>query len=257
MNKYGFLELFSGNRIKIVQISQFVFLYVGVYQYLSLMDPVVKYYDQLAKEYDQDRFENTYGRFIDMQERRILNQLFFNSDGVIVDLACGSGRLSNFATIGVDASSAMLEIARKKNPSTSFYLADAEKLPFEDSSVDCILTFHFFMHLDEVKVSRILDECWRVLKPGGRLIFDIPSKKRRNLLRYKQEGWHGNFSLTSKEVELQFSKFEVVQSFGILSIPIHRLPHKLRFAFSWLDWRIGNSWMKEYSSYHIYEMKKK
>ena len=40
------------------------------------MDKIIDYYDNLAETYDENRFENTYGKFIDKQERNILNQYY-------------------------------------------------------------------------------------------------------------------------------------------------------------------------------------
>ena len=78
-------------------------------------EKIIEYYNQLASEYDENRFGNSYGQFIDFQERRILNKIFKNQSGKILDLACGSGRLTNFATSGADASEEMLKIAQKKH----------------------------------------------------------------------------------------------------------------------------------------------
>ena len=35
---------------------------------------VVQYYDQLAARYDRDRFGNSYGAYLDVQERRLLGR---------------------------------------------------------------------------------------------------------------------------------------------------------------------------------------
>ena len=35
---------------------------------------IKKYYDTLAQSYDSDRFENSYGKFIDTQERLYLKE---------------------------------------------------------------------------------------------------------------------------------------------------------------------------------------
>ena len=145
------------------------------------MNQIVDYYEKLAEKYDSDRFENTYGKFIDSQERRILDRLLADKKEIVLDLACGSGRFMNYASIGIDASQEMLKIANEKYPEKSFYQSDAELIPLLDSSIDSIITFHFFMHLDKEKVQKILAECQRVLKPNGRIIFDIPSAKMRRL----------------------------------------------------------------------------
>ena len=79
------------------------------------MNQIVTYYNELANDYDENRFKNSYGNYIDKQERGILN-ILLNKKENILDLACGTGRLSNYATSGVDASVNMVEIARKKYP---------------------------------------------------------------------------------------------------------------------------------------------
>jgi ubiquinone/menaquinone biosynthesis C-methylase UbiE len=221
------------------------------------MDQIVDYYDKLAEKYDSDRFENTYGKFIDFQERRILDRLLANKKETILDLACGSGRFMNYANVGVDASEEMLKIANDKFPEKLFHKSDAEHIPIPDNTFDTIITFHFFMHLDKEKVQNILKECYRVLKPNGRIIFDIPSAKRRSFIRYKKSGWHGNFALTNKQIKELSSEFNVTRSFGILFIPIHRIPVRLRNIFIGLDRILSNSFLKEYSSYQILELVKK
>lgn len=221
------------------------------------MDQIVEYYSKLAKNYDSDRFENTYGKFIDFQERRILDRLLANKKETILDLACGSGRFMNYASIGVDASEEMLKIATEKYPEKDFNVSDAEHIPMQDNSIDTIITFHFFMHLDKEKVHNILNECFRVLKPNGRIIFDIPSAKRRTFFRYKKSGWHGNFALTTKQIKELSSEFKISRTFGILFIPIHRIPVRLRNIFIGLDRILSNSFLKEYSSYQIVEFTKK
>lgn len=220
------------------------------------MDKIIAYYDNLASLYDEDRFENEYGKFIDKQERTILSVLLKNQNEIVLDLACGSGRLLNFATIGSDGSSEMIKIAQKKFPEKKIYLNDASNLPFENESIDTIFSFHFFMHLDQMKIDAILNECKRVLKPNGRIIFDIPSKKRRKLLKFKTNEWHGAYSSSLKELMMN-ADFRISSVHGILFFPIHRFPTFLRKFFTKLDLLLANSLFKEYSSYLIIEFKKK
>lgn len=217
------------------------------------MNPILDYYDGLAKDYDTDRFGNSYGQFIDRQERQVLNRLL-NKDETIIDLACGSGRLLNYAAYGVDGSSEMVRIAKSKFTDKEVYLSDAETLPFANASVDTIITFHFFMHLDEAKIWKILAECHRVLRPGGKVIFDIPSKKRRRLFNYKSNDWHGATGFSFKEIdESTKGRFAVKRTFGLMFFPIHRFPKGLRRFLGRADALIASSFMKEYSSYLVVE----
>jgi ubiquinone/menaquinone biosynthesis C-methylase UbiE len=58
-----------------------------------MMNAEIKaYYDELATTYDSNRFENSYGRYIDAQEQQFLTQLLAkNNFKTVLDLGCGTG----------------------------------------------------------------------------------------------------------------------------------------------------------------------
>lgn len=219
------------------------------------MDEIINYYNDLAGSYDENRFDNTYGKFIDLQERTILDKII-NPEEHNIDLACGTGRLSNYAQIGIDASVAMIEIAKKKFQDKIFLKNEADALDLDNDSVDTIISFHFFMHLNESKTKKILEECNRVLKKNGRIILDVPSRKRRKILGYKANNWHGANSLSIADFK-QNPNFKVKRTFGILFFPIHRFPNFCRRFFVKIDAVLANSFLKEYSSYIIIELEKR
>ena len=221
------------------------------------MDEIVDYYDELAKTYDSNRFENTYGTFIDKQERAILQQLLTHSEELVLDMPCGSGRFLNFAQLGIDGSKEMVRVSQGKFPGKTISHADAAQTGIDDHTIDTIISFHFFMHLNEEKMKQILQECDRILKPKGRIIFDIPSAKRRKLLQFKRTNWHGGFSLTNKEIRELNTHFDIHRTYGLLFVPIHRIPKRLRSIFISIDRVLSNSFLKEYSSYQIIELVKK
>jgi len=220
------------------------------------MSEIVHYYNDLANTYDQNRFDNSYGRFIDTQERKILDTLLTNQNEQILDLACGTGRLLNYASIAVDASAEMIEVARRKFSEKTFSQNEAHQITLQDNSVDTIISFHFFMHLDQAKINQVLEESDRILKKNGRIIFDIPSRKRRNLLGYKKANWHGATSLSIKDLEAH-PNFKIKRTFGFLFFPIHRFPESCRKSLLKLDSFLANSFLKEYSSYFIIELEKR
>lgn len=53
--------------------------------------------------------------------------------------------------------------------------SDVKKLDFSDNSIDEIQGIHIFEHLDRLEVDDVLAEWHRVLKPGGRLVMEMPS----------------------------------------------------------------------------------
>lgn len=220
---------------------------------------VVNYYDTIASEYDESRFNNSYGRFIDAEERRVLDKLIKTDAGTVrLEMACGTGRLTNYATHGLDASNEMMAFAKKRHKDVTFCQASATDTGFEDQSVDLVYTFHLLMHLDETTIQQIFDEVYRILKPGGRFIFDIPSKRRRTLLHHKQANWHGATDLTIDDVKrMANDKYELKSSHGIMMLPVHKLPVAVRKPLTSFDFMMANSFIKEYSSYIIFELQKK
>lgn len=106
---------------------------------------IQKYYDQLASTYDENRFSNTYGRYIDAQERNFLTYFFHKHKRLnkTLDLGCGTGRLLDYATSGVDFSEEMLSQAKAKYPYKNLTVGNITDIPFENESLDCI--FHFML----------------------------------------------------------------------------------------------------------------
>lgn len=99
----------------------------------------------------------------------------------VLDVACGEGygaaaleKAGAKHVIGVDVSDAACLHARQKygidaRPGT------AEKIPLPDGSVDVVVSFETIEHVADP--GRFLDECVRVLGPGGRLIISTPDKE--------------------------------------------------------------------------------
>lgn len=223
------------------------------------MNAAVKtYYDELAPNYDEDRFANSYGRYLDAQERSILERLLpQQADQVGLDAACGTGRLLNFSTHGADISPAMIEQARKKFPDKSLVVASATELPFADNYFDHVTAFHLVMHLDKAQAAAVFAELLRVLKPGGRLIIDVPSAARRKLTAYRAKNWHGANSYTKGELIAvigdQASNFRFE---GVAFFPVHRLPARWRPFLRRVDNFFCRSFLKAYASYLVVSMQK-
>lgn len=53
-------------------------------------------------------------------------------------------------------------------------VADANKIPLPDASIDVICAIHLIEHFYEWEASSILSEWKRLLKPGGKLVLELP-----------------------------------------------------------------------------------
>ncbi|CAM4011791.1 MULTISPECIES: class I SAM-dependent DNA methyltransferase [Flavobacterium] len=220
---------------------------------------IKNYYDELATTYDENRFGNSYGKFIDEQERTfLLAHLPKSNDFSILDLGCGTGRLLEFANFGVDVSEKMIEIAKNKFSDKEFKIGSISSIPYDDDFFDTIFSFHVIMHLDKTSTLDFLKESRLKLKTKGNLIFDFPSKKRRLLTNYKADNWHGANHFSIDEIKEVIGEESVINTIrGVLFLPIHRIPIRFRKFVLKLDDLLCNSFLKEYASYLIIELKKK
>jgi SAM-dependent methyltransferase len=103
-----------------------------------------------------------------------------------LDFGCGVGRLTralstrfNHCT-GVDISEPMIDLARDLNRDTAgceFRLNDRDDLAlFEDESFDFVLSHIVLQHVPGPDaILRYVGELARVLRPGGALLFQLPS----------------------------------------------------------------------------------
>lgn len=107
------------------------------------------------------------------------------SGGRVLDVGTGPGRLveaisrrrDDLQVIGIDPSSDMITRARRRTrtlPNVQVRMASAEDLPFEEESVDAVVSSLSSHHWADRVVA--LDEQARVLRPGGRLwLVDLAS----------------------------------------------------------------------------------
>lgn len=118
-------------------------------------------------------------------------------DARILEVGCGSGRIAiplltylddNGAYDGFDVVPAAIEWCQEhlspRNPAFRFHHADVAndtyhpngsvdaseyRFPFEDATFDVVVLTSVFTHLLDDAAQRYIDECARVLRPGGRL----------------------------------------------------------------------------------------
>lgn len=96
----------------------------------------------------------------------------------ILDVGCGSGqklayiRRAGWETHGVDFSPRAVESARA-NGAGDIHLTTGDRLPFPDAHFDAVMSWHSLEH--HYSPSATMAEVRRVLKPGGKGIFAVPS----------------------------------------------------------------------------------
>jgi ubiquinone/menaquinone biosynthesis C-methylase UbiE len=111
-----------------------------------------------------------------------LDNLGISSDWHVVDLCCGWGAPTRYLAerfdcniIGLDLTQANIDAAKRFTSGTpldsliTFMRGDARDIPLEPKEVDLIWSQDGFCHIPNR--SLVFRECYRVLRPGGYLVF--------------------------------------------------------------------------------------
>lgn len=102
-----------------------------------------------------------------------LQGLTINPETKILDLCCGSAQATQVLVkyshdvTGLDASPLSLNRARKNVPQAKYVEAFAEQMPFPDNQFDLVHTSVALHEMTSKQLEQILNEVYRVLKPGG------------------------------------------------------------------------------------------
>ena len=109
----------------------------------------------------------------------ILNILNAKQGTKILDVACGKGiflyyaRKRELVTYGIEISKNAVEIAQKINPDSEIVVGDAESLPYEKNSFDCVTCLGSLEHFPDYEKG--VREIRRVLKNNGRVCIFVPN----------------------------------------------------------------------------------
>jgi len=160
----------------------------------------------------------------------------------VLDVGCGAGvDLARFArggaeVTGVDVSQSAIDLARtnfeQQRLRGRFEVANGEQLPFADNTFDLVFAHGVVQYTAQPQ--RLVDECRRVLKPGGEAIFQV----------YNRISWLNALSKLMKvglehedaPVILKFSLGEfrrLLAGFRHVRIVPERFPVKSRLHGGW------------------------
>lgn len=115
----------------------------------------------------------------------------------VVEIGCAGGLTwfgRHFRMIGMDLSQAALQLAAEDYE--LILQCDATSMPLADGSVDAVISSCLFEHMTDNQKTALLSEAFRVLKPGGKVVFlydlwtenaMIASYRRADPDRYQRE----------------------------------------------------------------------
>jgi len=133
---------------------------------------VAPVYDRIAGWFDSNRIRT-------LIERPYLDAVMeaLPPGAAILDLGCGTGEPilrylieRGFAVTGVDASAAMIELARMRFPGTLLLTGDMRTVQLHQR-FDAVIAWHSLFHLSHADQRAMFPIFARLLNPGGLLMF--------------------------------------------------------------------------------------
>lgn len=145
---------------------------------LRVEKPVASSYDEIAEMYHR-----LWADWYLPAALPALEKLFFSCvppGSHILDLCCGSGHVTRelvrrgYKVKGVDASAALIAIARRELPQAAFEVQDARKLETETRFDGVLSTFDSLNHiLSLTELGQAFRRAHDALKPGALFVFDM------------------------------------------------------------------------------------
>ena len=147
---------------------------------------VQKMFTQIAGRYDLMNRLMTGGQ--DIRWRKMVIKLArMDNSSSMLDLGTGTGDLAREAAsqfpqarvIASDFTHEMMRVGRRISV-LNFSTADALRLPFNDSAFDAV-TSGFLMR-NVIDLQKAIEEQFRMLKPGGRIVILDTTRPKKNIL---------------------------------------------------------------------------
>jgi demethylmenaquinone methyltransferase/2-methoxy-6-polyprenyl-1,4-benzoquinol methylase len=143
-------------------------------------------FTQIAKHYDL--MNRLMTGFQDVRWRKLVIRLAkLTNNASLLDLGTGTGdiareALTQFPQAKVTAADFTLEMMRvgQKTSPLNFSSADALHLPFNDSSFDAVVSG--FLMRNVIDLQKGIEEQFRVLKKGGRIVILDTTRPKKNIL---------------------------------------------------------------------------
>jgi SAM-dependent methyltransferase len=107
----------------------------------------------------------------------VLGRLGLEPGRRVLDVGCGTGVFLSLAAgrglepSGVDASEALLRLARRRLPDADLRLGDMQLLPYPDDGFDLVTGFTSFFYAADMVAA--LSEAGRVAKPGAPVVIQV------------------------------------------------------------------------------------
>lgn len=143
-------------------------------------------FTRIAKRYDLMNRLMTGGQDVRWR-KRVIELARIDNHASLLDLGTGTGDLArealsafpNARVTGADFTLEMMRVGRRTSP-LDFSTADALCLPFSDQSFEAVVSG--FLMRNVIDLQKALEEQYRILKKGGRIVILDTTRPKKNVL---------------------------------------------------------------------------
>lgn len=183
-------------------------------------------------KYDKTKVYEAYDKIIDwfdnartktLMESEYLNLIIKNipTNSDILDLGCGTGEPiarffieSGYKVTGVDGSSKMIELCKKRFPDLQWIVSDMRDIRLQ-KKFDAILAWHSFFHLDQDSQRKMFKIFESHIKPNGILAFTTGDEEG--------EVWSDNGGQSLYHASLSIKEYEFLLKDSSFKVLIHKV----------------------------------
>jgi SAM-dependent methyltransferase len=168
---------------------------------------------KMRKIYGKEYMESHFGFLRDSKlrtfEKRIADKIIWNflsEEKLTLDSGSGFGKniIGHQNVIPVDVSAYAADFIYKNFHIQSFVM-DGQNIGFDGNSFENVICSHVLEHVGDF--NKVIEEIYRILKPGGKLVVLLPSEKTR------QDPTHiHKFTHSEMKSLLELKGFKVVKS---------------------------------------------
>lgn len=231
--------------------------------------------DALQKDLDSNENYNDFNvRFFHRQRVNIFLKTINSLPKVdmALDIGCGAGTYTRLL-LGFASRVYAIDVKKNNKLKNQFIQMDVQKMGFKKNNFGFVICSEVLEHIDNVEDS--LNEIFRILKPGGIVLFSMPNAVSalwlRNRFRFNMSHLF-NKNLSAKEIEykkhIEFMPSRVIRSLRKIGFKILRtsgcfafpVPAKvlafhaknfpgIAYKICKIDTFLTNSYLKKYGSY--------
>lgn len=171
--------------------------------YYEIEQEMKNTYNAIAYKYEKEAEE-------DWKDKEIIDDFlkYLKTHSSILDIACGTGELlkyydkKEFKTTGIDISTKMIEIAKKKAPNSNLINMSLYKIDNIKEKYDAISATFILVHIPKEKINEVINKINSRLKNKGVFLTVFTTKQKEGLQKEPLDNNYNYYAINYSNEEI-------------------------------------------------------